>query len=86
MLNRSSFAAAASSAAASSSEADDGEGVAPAHLRAQQAFVRGAEPAGDAGSVEERDEVGQHDAVAFLGQDEVGVTAVALPAVGGPAG
>ena len=35
---------------------------------------------------EESDEVGQHDAVAFLGQDEVGVAAVALPAVRRPAG
>ena len=34
---------------------------------------------------EEGDEVGQDDAVAFLGQDQVGVAGVALPSVRSPA-
>ena len=67
-------------------EADDGQGVPPADLGAQQTFVGRAEAAGYAGAVEKGDEVGQHDAVPLLGQDQVGVTAVALPAVRGTLG
>ena len=62
-------------------EADHGEGVPTADLGAEQALERGPEAAGDARTVEKGDEVGQHDAVAFLGKDEVGVAAVPLPAV-----
>ena len=47
-----------------------------------QRFVRGAEAASHTGAVDVRQRVGQHQHVVCLGEQQLGVPAVALPAVG----
>jgi hypothetical protein len=64
-------------------QAGDQQLVAAGDLEAQQGLVGGAEPAGHQRAVEVGEAVRQRQAGALLGQQEVGVPAVALPAVRG---
>ena len=63
------------------SEAGDQQAVAARDVEPQQRLVGGAEPARDERPVDVRQRVGQRQAGGLLGQQVVGVPAVALPAV-----
>ncbi len=71
---------------ADGAQAGDEHSVASGHPRPAQRLVGGAEAARDDGAVQVGQGLRQHQEVALLGEQQVGVAAVPLPAVGGPCG
>src|SRR5665811_2206507 len=64
------------------SETDDERRVVAGDADAPNGFVAGPEPAGNAGPVDVAHRIRHEHAVGFLGQAELGVSTVTLPAIG----